>query len=336
MRVYEIQSALGIDALTVTERDEPTPAPNQVIVRVRAVSLNYRDLSAVKGKTPNLSLPLVPMSDGAGEIVAIGAEVSRVKVGDRVAGIFMQSFLDGELIEEYRASALGGALDGMFAEYVALDEQGVVQIPAHLSFEEAACLPCAGVTAWNALVTVGSIKSGDTVLVLGTGGVSLFALQFALAAGARVIATSSSDEKLERMRKLGASEGVNYRTTPEWGERVRELTDGRGVDHVVEVGGAGTLNQSLKAVRASGLVSLIGVLTGGSAEINTANILAQNIRVQGIYVGSRRMFKEMNRAIEINKIKPVIDRVFEFEEAQVAFRYMEAGAHFGKIVVRVE
>jgi NADPH:quinone reductase-like Zn-dependent oxidoreductase len=326
MRVYEIQSALGIDALTVTERDEPTPAPNQVIVRVRAVSLNYRDLSAVKGKTPNLSLPLVPMSDGAGEIVAIGAEVSRVKVGDRVAGIFMQSFLDGELIEEYRASALGGALD----------EQGVVQIPAHLSFEEAACLPCAGVTAWNALVTVGSVKSGDTVLVLGTGGVSLFALQFALAAGARVIATSSSDEKLERMRKLGASEGVNYRTTPEWGERVRELTDGRGVDHVVEVGGAGTLNQSLKAVRASGLVSLIGVLTGGSAEINTANILAQNIRVQGIYVGSRRMFEEMNRAIEINKIKPVIDRIFEFEEAQIAFRHMEAGAHFGKIVVLVE
>ncbi|MBA3713686.1 MAG: NAD(P)-dependent alcohol dehydrogenase [Pyrinomonadaceae bacterium] len=337
MKVFELQNSFGIDSLTVVERDEPTPAAHQVMVRVRAVSLNYRDLLMVKGLyNPRMPLPRVPMSDGAGEVVAVGDAVTRVKVGDRVAGIFMQTWTGGEMRAEHRASALGGEIDGMFAEYVALDEAGVVRVPEHFTYEEAATLPCAGVTAWNALFASGNLTAGETVLVQGTGGVSLFALQFARLAGARVIVTSSSNEKLDRALQLGASDGINYRDVPEWNKRVRELTGGRGVDYVVEVGGAGTLNKSLAAVRTSGTVSMIGVLTGISAEVSTAAILQQNVRVQGIFVGSREMFEEMNRAIELHKLRPVIDRVFEFDAAREAFRHMEAGAHFGKIVVRIE
>ena len=337
MKVFELQNSFGIDSLTVVERDEPTPAAHQVMVRVRAVSLNYRDLLMVKGLyNPRMPLPRVPMSDGAGEVVAVGDAVTRVKVGDRVAGIFMQTWTGGEMRAEHRASALGGEIDGMFAEYVALDEAGVVRVPEHFTYEEAATLPCAGVTAWNALFASGNLTAGETVLVQGTGGVSLFALQFARLAGARVIVTSSSNEKLDRALQLGASDGINYRDVPEWNKRVRELTGGRGVDYVVEVGGAGTLNKSLAAIRTSGTVSMIGVLTGISAEVSTAAILQQNVRVQGIFVGSREMFEEMNRAIELHKLRPVIDRVFEFDAAREAFRHMEAGAHFGKIVVRIE
>ncbi|MDQ3648864.1 MAG: NAD(P)-dependent alcohol dehydrogenase [Acidobacteriota bacterium] len=337
MKVYELQNSFGIDSLNIVERDEPTPAAHQVLVRVRAVSLNYRDLLIVKGLyNPRMQLPRVPMSDGAGEVVAVGEAVTRVNVGDRVTGIFMQTWMGGEMRAEHRASALGGELDGMFAEYVALDEAGVVLVPEHLTFEEAATLACAAVTAWNALFVSGNLTAGETVLVQGTGGVSLFALQFAGLAGARVIVTSSSNEKLDRALQLGASDGINYRDVPEWHKRVRELTDGRGVDYVVEVGGAGTLNKSLAAVRTSGTVSMIGVLTGISAEVTTAAILHQSVRVHGIFVGSREMFEEMNRAIELHKLRPVIDHVFEFEAAREAFRHMEAGAHFGKIVVRIE
>ncbi|MDQ3252556.1 MAG: NAD(P)-dependent alcohol dehydrogenase [Acidobacteriota bacterium] len=337
MKVYELQNSFGIDSLNFVERDEPTPAAHQVLVRVRAVSLNYRDLLIVKGLyNPRMHLPRVPMSDGAGEVVAVGEAVTRVKVGDRVAGIFMQTWTGGAMHAEHRASALGGEIDGMFAEYVALDEAGVVRVPEHLTYEEAATLACAAVTAWNALFVSGNLTAGETVLVQGTGGVSLFALQFAGLAGARVIVTSSSNEKLDRALQLGASDGINYHDVPEWHKRVRELTGGRGVDYVVEVGGAGTLNKSLAAVRTSGTVSMIGVLTGISAEVTTAAILHQSVRVQGIFVGSREMFEEMNRAIELHKLRPVIDRVFEFEAAREAFRHMEAGAHFGKIVVRIE
>ncbi|MEJ7713534.1 MAG: NAD(P)-dependent alcohol dehydrogenase [Pyrinomonadaceae bacterium] len=338
MKVYELQNSFGIDSLAIIERPEPTLlSPTQIVVRVRAVSLNYRDLLIVKGLyNPRMPLPRVPLSDGAGEVVAIGEAVTRVKVGDRVAGIFMQTWTGGEIRAEHRASALGGEIDGMFAEHVSLDEAGVVHIPEHFTFEEAATLPCAAVTVWNAFFASGNLKAGETVLVQGTGGVSLFALQFARLAGARVIITSSSNEKLDRASKLGASDGINYRNAPEWQRRVRELTNGRGVDHVIEVGGALTFNKSLGAVRTSGTVSMIGVLTGTSAEVSTASILHQSVRVQGIFVGSREMFEEMNRAIELHKLRPVIDRVFEFEEAREAFRHMEAGAHFGKIVVRIE
>lgn len=335
MKAFEIQNKFGLDSLTLTERPDPKPSYGQVLIKLRSLSLNYRDLMVVKGLyNPKLPLPLIPFSDGVGEVVAVGEGVTRVNIGDRVAGIFFQKWLAGELTAEKAESALGGAIEGMLAEYVVLHEDGVVRVPEHLSDEEAASLPCAAVTAWNALFTSGSLKAGDTVLIQGTGGVSIFALQFALLAGARVIATSSSDEKLERVLQLGASDGINYKQTPDWSKKVRELTAGDGVDYVVEVGGAGTLSESLRAVRYGGQISLIGVLTGGSAEINTASILMKNVKVQGIYVGSREMFEAMNSAIALHKLHPVCDRVFDFHEAPEALKYMETGSHFGKICIR--
>ncbi len=336
MRAWEIRDSFGIESLTITEKPEPEPGPGQVAVRVRAVSLNYRDLQVVKGQyDPKMPLPRIPFSDGAGEVVAVGEGVTRFEVGDRVAGIFMQEWVEGGVTPEKAASALGGRIDGMLREYAVLNESGLVAIPEHLSYEEAATLPCAAVTAWNALVTQGGLSAGETVLLQGTGGVSIFALQIANMFGARAIVTSSSDEKLERAYSLGASDGINYRETPEWDEKVLELTGGRGVDYVVEVGGPGTLNRSLLAVRMGGYVAMIGVLTGGGGEITTASILRKSIRIQGIYVGSRTMFEAMNRAISLHGLKPVVDRVFDFEEAPDALRHMESGAHFGKICIRI-
>ena len=291
----------------------------------------------VKGHyNPKLKMPAVPLSDGVGEVVEVGPGVTRVKVGDRVAGAFMPKWVAGEIDEAKARSALGGGgADGMLAEFVAIHEEGVVHVPEHLSDEEAATLPCAAVTAWHALVGEGSLKAGDTVLAQGTGGVSIFALQFAHLQGARVIVTSSRDEKLKRAAELGASDGINYSTTPKWEDRVRELTGGRGVDYVVEVGGAGTLAQSMKAVKAGGQISLIGVLSSGTGQVNPLPILMRNIRVQGIFVGSREMFEAMNRAIALAKLKPIVDRVFPFAKAADAFSYMETGAHFGKVVIRM-
>ena len=335
MKVFEIQNTFGLDSLTLTERAELSPSYGQVLIKLRAASLNYRDLMVVKGLyNPKLPLPLIPFSDGVGEVVVVGEGVTRVKTGDRVAGIFFQKWLCGERTEVNAKSALGGDLDGLLAEYVVLHEDGVVHVPEHLTDEEVATLPCAAVTAWNALITSGGVKAGDTVLVQGTGGVSIFALQFAQLLGARVIATSSSNEKLERVRQLGASDGINYKETPDWDKKVKELTGGIGIDRVVEVGGAGTLTKSLRAVRIGGQLSLIGVLTGGSGEISTAAILMKNVRVQGINVGSREMFEAMNRAITLHKLRPIVDRMFPFEEVPQALRYMESGAHFGKICVR--
>lgn len=334
MKALEIQNTFGLDSLILAERPEPTPGYGQVLIKLRAVSLNYRDLMVVKGLyNPKLPLPMIPFSDGVGEVVAVGEGVTRVKIGDRVAGTFFQKWLSGELTEAKAQSALGGAIDGLLTQYAVLDEDGVVHVPEYLTDEEGATLPCAAVTAWNALITSGGVKAGDTVLVQGTGGVSIFALQFAQLLGARVIATSSSDEKLESVRQLGAWETINYQQTPDWGKKVQELT-AIGVDYVVEVGGAGTLNQSLRAVRYGGQISLIGVLSGGSGEISTASILRKNVRVQGIYVGSREMFKAMNKAIAFHKLYPVVDRVFPFSEAPEALKYMESGAHFGKICIR--
>lgn len=334
MKAFEIQNTFGLDSLTITERPDPTPGYGQVLIKVRAVSLNYRDLMVVKGLyNPKLPLPMIPFSDGVGEVVAVGEGVTRVKTGDHVASIFFQKWLCGELTEAKAQSALGGAIDGLLTQYAVLDEDGVVHVPEHLTDEEGATLPCAAVTAWNALISSGGVKAGDTVLVQGTGGVSIFALQFAQLLGARVIATSSSDEKLESVRQLGAWETINYQQTPDWGKKVQELT-AIGVDYVVEVGGAGTLNQSLRAVRYGGQISLIGVLSGGSGEISTASILRKNVRVQGIYVGSRQMFEAMNKAIALHKLRPIVDRVFEFSAAPEALKYMESGAHFGKICIR--
>jgi NADPH:quinone reductase-like Zn-dependent oxidoreductase len=337
MKAFEIKGSFGIDALTLTERPEPRPGPGQVLVKMRAFALNYRDLLVVKGLyNPKLRLPFTPLSDGVGEIVALGDGVARVKTGERVAGAFMQDWVDGPLTEAKAKSALGGALAGLLAEYVVLEEEGVVPVPEYLTDEEAATLPCAAVTAWHALITEGGLQPGDRVLVQGTGGVSLFALQLARLTGARVIATSSSDEKLERARALGATDVINYRSQPDWDQRVRDLTGGVGVDHVVEVGGAGTLGKSLRAVRMNGHVSLIGILTGGGGQVNPLPALMKNVRIQGIFVGSRAMFEAMNQAISLNRVRPVVDRVFPFTEAREALWYMESAAHFGKICVRAE
>lgn len=335
MKRFEIPS-FGVENLKIVDRATPTPTSGQALVRMTACSLNYRDLMVVKGVyNPKMPLPRVPLSDGCGVVEAVGPDVTRVKVGDRVAGIFMQSWIDGPLTDEKGKSALGGAIDGVLAERVVLDADGVVRVPAHLSDEQAACLPCAAVTAWNALVTQGKLKAGDTVLVQGTGGVSLFALQFAKAHGARVIATSGRDEKLARVTSLGADETINYKSNPDWEKQVLKLTDGVGVDHVVEVGGAGTLERSLRAVKSNGVVNLIGVLSGVARELNIAPILMKHVRLQGIYVGSRAMFEDMNRAVTQNRITPVVDKVFSFEQFPDALRHMESASHFGKIVVRL-
>jgi NADPH:quinone reductase-like Zn-dependent oxidoreductase len=335
MNLYEIRETKGIDSLIRIERDVPKPGAGEVLVHVRAVSLNYRDLLIAKGQyARGLKVPLIPVSDGAGEVIEVGAGVTRVQRGDRVAGIFMQNWLSGEVSPYVARSALGGSVDGVLAEYVVLNENGVVHIPTHLSYEEAATLPCAGVTAWNALTTW-MLKPGITVLVQGTGGVSMFALQFARLAGARVIATSSSDEKLKKAGELGASDGINYRSVPDWDKAVLERTNGIGVDHIIEVGGPGTLARSLNAVRVGGRISMIGLLTGPETAVNPMPILGKQIQVQGVFVGSREMFEAMNRAIALHHLRPVVDRVFPFEEAREALRYLESGKHLGKIVIRV-
>ena len=337
MRAFVFEDGFSLDRLKLVERPEPKPGPGQALMRVRANSLNYRDLVvAGGGYGRQVKTPLIPISDGAGEVVEVGAGVTRVKPGERVAAIFMQRWLAGALTEDAGKSALGGAIDGMLAEYVVLDAEGLVPIPEHLSYAEAACLPCAAVTAWHALVTEGGIRAGDSVLVLGTGGVSIFALQFARLHGARVIATSSSQEKLARAIAMGASDGVDYRQTPEWGRRVLELTGGAGVDHVIEVGGAGTLPQSFRAVCYGGRISLIGVLSEPGSAVDPRPLLMKGARLQGIYVGSREMFASMNRAIALAGLRPVIDRVFPFAEAPEAYRYMKSAAHFGKIVISQE
>jgi NADPH:quinone reductase-like Zn-dependent oxidoreductase len=334
MKAIELSAGFGIENLHVVERAAP-PAGAGVALRMKAWSLNYRDLLVVKGLyNPKLKLPFVPLSDGVGEVIGVGEGVTRVKVGDRVAGCFMQRWIAGELTDAGAKSGLGGGPPGIAAEQVVLPEDGVVKVPDHLTHEEAATLPCAALTAWNALVVQGGIKAGDTVLVQGTGGVSIFALQFARLMGARVIATSSSNAKLERVKKLGASDGINYKETPAWEDKVRELTGGQGVDHVIEVGGAGTFNQSLKAVRLGGTISLIGVLAG-KGDVNLMPILMKGVRVQGIFVGSRDMFEAMNKAIAVAQMRPVVDRVFDFKDIRAALQHMEVGAHFGKICLRV-
>jgi NADPH:quinone reductase-like Zn-dependent oxidoreductase len=334
MKVIELQKAFGIDSLNVVDRPDPRPAYGEVLLHMRAWSLNYRDLMLVKGQyNPKLKMPVVPLSDGVGTVTAVGEGVSRVKVGDRVTGCFMQGWVGGELTDAKARTALGGGGPGMLAEQVVLSEAGVVHVPAHLTDEEAATLPCAALTAWHALVSEGRVTAGEVVLVQGTGGVSIFALQFARLLGARVIATSSSNDKLDRVSRMGASEGINYKETPEWGDRARELSGGAGVDHVVEVGGAGTLHQSLRAVRTGGGIYLIGVLSGAGS-VNPIPILMKNVRVQGIFVGSREMFEAMNRAIALHQLRPVVDRVFAFGEIREALRYLESGAHFGKVCLR--
>ncbi|MGI4788301.1 MAG: zinc-dependent alcohol dehydrogenase family protein [Janthinobacterium lividum] len=339
MKAYQINQYGSLDGLTQTDLPEPsTPGPGQILVHVHTVSLNYRDLMILLGRYSRTALPagLIPLSDGAGEVVAVGDGVSRVKTGDRVAGIFFQTWLEGGIKAEYQQSALGGGIDGMFSEYVLLSADGVVKLPDYLSYEEAATLPCAAVTAWNGLVEQGHLTAGETVLLLGTGGVSMIALQIAKMHGARVIITSSSDEKLARAKSLGADETINYKANPEWEKAVWEITDKKGVDQIVEVGGPGTLEKSLQAVRQGGHISQIGVLSDVEAKISPMPILGKSIRLTGIYVGSRAMFERLLTAMVVNQTKPIIDRVFPFAEAQAAYAYLQSGSHFGKIVIKFD
>lgn len=326
----------GLEGLQLAERGDTEAGVGQVRVRINACSLNYRDWMMAMGTyNPRQRLPLIPLSDGVGIVEAVGENVTRVAVGDRVAAIFSQGWIGGAPTRERTRATLGGPLDGMLRGYAVFDAESVVRVPGHLTDEEAASLPCAGVTAWNALITQGNVQPGDVVVVQGTGGVSIFALQFARMAGAQVIVTSSSDEKLARARELGAWATINYVEHPDWDRQVRQLTGGIGADHIIEVGGAGTLARSLKAIRIGGTISVIGVLGGSAVEVLLTPILMQNVRLQGVMVGSRDIFESMNRAIETNEMRPVVDRVFGFEEAVGAFDYLAAGRHFGKVCIRV-
>ncbi len=334
MKAYEIQS-FGLENLAIIDRPVPEPGPNQVLIKMHAWSLNYRDLLVVKGSyNPRMKLPQIPLSDGAGEVVAVGSEVKSVKTGTRVTNTFFERWVSGVATDDAARSALGGGRDGVLAEYVVLHEDGVIPSPEHLTYAEAATLPCAALTAWNALVVEGKIKSGDTVLTLGTGGVSIFALQFAILNGARVIITSSSDEKLAKAKQLGATEAINYKQIPDWGKHARQFSGGRGVDLVIEVGGAGTFNQSIASLRRGGILNLIGVLAP-IGDVNIMSVLMNGIRVQGIFVGSREMFADMNAAIAHHRSHPVVDRIFGFDEVQEAFKLMQSGGHFGKICIQI-
>lgn len=333
MRAVEAP-AFRLDALRLVERPVPRPERGEILVRVRAASLNYRDLAILKDRyQPELPLPYVPASDASGEVVAVGDGVTRFRAGDRALPIYIQGWTDGPLPpEQRRARTLGGPLTGVLQDYVVVPAEDAVAVPVHLTDEEAATLPIAALTAWSTLQE-GGVKPGDWVLVEGTGGVALFALQLAKLAGARVIVLSSSDEKLARAKALGADATINYRTTPEWAAPAREATGGRGVDIVVETGGAATLPQALLAAALGGFVGVIGFVGGLEARIDVRRLLAPMARVQGIVVGSRSRFEAMNRAIAAHQLRPVVDRVFPLEAAAEAFALMERGGHFGKIVV---
>ncbi len=338
MKAYVMSEAgKGVGAWKLVERADPAPEPGQVLIGVRAASLNYRDLMQAKGMYPGpLPKDFIPLSDGSGDVLAVGEGVTQFKPGDRVSGNFFQGWIAGPpLPSNFRNSALGGPLDGMLAEKIVLRSEGVVKVPTHLTHEEAATLPCAALTAWHALFEeTAPLKPGGTVLTLGTGGVSVFAFQLAKLAGLRVIGTTSTDAKAERMRQLGWDHAINYKTTPEWQVEVKKVTDGRGVDHVVEVAGA-TLGRSLQCVRYGGAVDLIGGVAGWTEKVPLTSIMMSGARLRTIAVGSVAMFNTMNRALEAHQIKPVIDEVFPFDRANEALAKLESGAHFGKIVIRV-
>ncbi len=329
-----VADSFGLENLRCVERDDLEPGAGQVAIRMRAASLNYRDYMMVVGKyNPRQALPLVPLSDGVGVVEEVHASVRGLAVGARVCPIFAQGFLAGEVTKEKLATTLGGPLDGVLRERMVLPAESVVEVPASLTDAECATLPCAAVTAWNAVVEEGRVAPGQTVLVQGTGGVSLFALAFAKALGARVIATSKSEAKLERVRALGADHTIDYVKTPAWGKAAVELTGGRGVDLVVEVGGAGTLGESLRAVRPGGTIAIIGVLGGAATEVALTQVLMRHVRLQGVFVGHKEHFLRMLRALEGGSVRPVLDRSFAWTDAKAALEHLASGAHFGKVTL---
>lgn len=335
MRAWELRDGFAPEHLRLYERDDPEPGPGEVVLAMRAASLNFRDSLVVRGGYgPRYRLPLIPVSDGVGEVMAMGAGVASIAPGDRVCPIFFQSWLSGPPSPEKFQNALGGDVDGVLSERMCVPASAVVKVPEHLSDVEAACLPCAGVTAWTAVITQGRVCPGETAVVQGTGGVALFALQFAKLAGAQVIITSSSDEKLAKARALGADHGINYRTTPEWDRDVKTLCGGEGCDLVVELGGAGTLERAIRAARIGGTLSLIGVLSGAKAAVPLPLVVMRNLRLQGVTVGSADDFAAMARAIGSAGLRPVVDRVFPFDQAPDAFAAFDQGGHFGKVCIR--
>jgi len=333
-RLARLKAPGGLENLKLVEEDHSEPGPGELLVRIRASSLNFHDDMVVLGKIPS-SDGRIPMSDGAGEVIAVGDGVDEFKAGDNVVSTFFPYWLGGEMTSATRRDVPGDSVDGYAREFACMPAHAFTKAPAGCTHIEAATLPCAGVTAWRGLVVCGQVKSGDTVLVLGTGGVSLFALQFAKAAGARVIATSSSDEKLEKLKRLGADAVINYKAVPDWGQKAKDLTDGRGVDHVIEVGGPGTLTQSIKACRTGGHIALIGVLTGFAGEVALPEIFVRQLRISGIFVGSRADQQDMIRAITASRLKPVVDRSFPLQEIVGAFKFFESQKHFGKVCLEL-
>ncbi|KAL1943202.1 hypothetical protein VTO73DRAFT_4277 [Trametes versicolor] len=337
-REYRLPKASGFHNLTITEAPIPKLKATEVLVKVHAVSLNYRDPVIAKNSYPSGHKEnVVPCSDLAGEIVALGPGVARWAVGDRVSSTFSTDRIYGDSSPESRATSLGGAIDGVLTEYKALPAHALVLIPEHLSYEEASTLPCAAVTAYNALNGPKPLKGGDTVLVQGTGGVSIFGLQLAVASGATVIVTSSSDEKLKIVRSLGATHTINYKTTPNWDEQVMKMTNGRGVDHILEVGGPGTIMKSVNAIRFGGTISLIGIVAGLQAEVSALplQVLSKGVILRGVLIGSRVQFEDMNRLITAVKLKPIVDKVFAFENAHEAYEYLDSQKHVGKVIIQV-
>ncbi|MBX3723062.1 MAG: NAD(P)-dependent alcohol dehydrogenase [Turneriella sp.] len=337
MRAQVLENTFGIENIQLREREIPPVLDHEIQIAVKAASLNFRDYLMVTGKyNPKLKLPMVPLSDGAGEVVAVGKAVTRFKVGDRVMPGFSQNWIGKRpLSDDMRKNTLGGPLDGTAREIMHVPEWAAVEIPAHLSYAEAATMPCAALTAWSALVTLNHVQPGEYVVVLGTGGVSIFALQFAKMMGCKVIVTSGSDDKLKQAEALGADYLINYKEKTEWAKEVRKITGMVGADHIIEVGGAGTLEQSIRAIRMDGVISLIGILAGSSKELNLLPILMQNVRMQGVLVGGREGFEAMCAAVAAHKLKPAIDQTFAFADLQKAIRYLADGKHFGKVVVNV-
>jgi NADPH:quinone reductase-like Zn-dependent oxidoreductase len=337
MRALNVAAPWGLDAIKVVEKPDPRPGPGQVLVRMKAVSLNYRDLLMINGMygrgAASTTDVITPFSDGCGYVEAVGEGVTRFKAGDRVSTLFFQGWISGPPSLEKISTALGFPVPGAGAELQTFSEHGLSKVPDFLSDNEVATLACAALTAWRGLFQDARLEPGDTVVLQGTGGVSIFGLQFAHAAGLRTLITSSSDEKLARAKELGASHLVNYKTTPQWSGPVREATGGRGADFIMEVGGGGTIQESMRAVRIGGHIAIIGVVAGAGDPFNPAALIGNSAKLQGLSVGSRDMFEAMCRAIELHRIKPVVDKVFPFTEARAAFAAMAAGEHFGKIVL---
>ena len=337
MRALSVAEPWGLDQIQVIEAPDPTPGPGEVLVRMRAVSLNYRDLLMVQGmyaRGPATGGPITPLSDGCAVVEAVGPGVTRVKPGDRVATMFFQNWISGPPTVEKLMSSLGSPIPGAGRELAVFSEQGVSKVPEFLTDHQVATLPCAGLTAWRALFEDADLAPGDTVVLQGTGGVSIFGLQFAHAAGLRTLITSSSDEKLARAKAMGADHLANYKTEPEWSKAVRAATGGVGADLIIEVGGGGTIEQSLKAIRIGGHVAIVGVVAGMGGGFNTASLSGHSAKLQGLSVGSRDMFEAMCRAIELHRIAPVVDKVFPWTQARAAFAAMQGGEHFGKIVLQ--